>query len=400
MGKLSSFLFAPVLVLLSFSLCALAQPVRFKVAADLGAGITASHLNDRDDVLTVYQGAPAVWSAANGFTKLVLPEPTAHYSSVYASGLNNVGQVIGGGREAVCTGCYPDPYDPGYIWVWKTPNTVPIDIVPSLGGSLYYYSPTPQAINNKGMVIGNSYPNPSIVPWILSSGSQESRPLPNAGGRATFVGDVNDAGTIVGYSTEDGNGQPHAFVSSTVSNRFLDALPGDHNSDAVAISNSGAIAGGSKLDGEHGYRAVIWVPGSAVADLGTPAGMFSNATAISDADWIIGTWGQGSTTRPFLWRPGAGMADLALLVDLSGTDLKSVSSALDINARGDILATVLDANGRSHTVLFSLVPEPRAAIFIAGGFLLLIGWRTRMRAPDGTHRLAELLSGVRKAGVP
>ena len=104
--------------------------------------------------------------------------------------------------------------------------------------------------------------------------------------------------------------------------------------------------------------------------------------------------------RPFLWRPGLGMADLELLVDLRGTDFKSLSGALDINASGDILATVLDAKGQSHTVVFSLVPEPGAAIFVTEGLLLLIGWRTRMRVLEGTRRLADLLPSVCRARVP
>src|SRR6188508_356056 len=102
MGKLSPFASAPLLVLLSFSLPALADPVRFKVAADLGVGISASHLNDRDEVLSVYQASPAVWSAASGFTKLLLPGPAANYQGVYAADLNNAGQVIGGAIENVC----------------------------------------------------------------------------------------------------------------------------------------------------------------------------------------------------------------------------------------------------------------------------------------------------------
>jgi hypothetical protein len=115
MGKLLPFAFAPVLVLLSFSLPALADPVRFKVIADLGVGVSASHLNDRDEVLSVYQGSPAVWSSTSGFTKLLLPGPALNYQDVYAADLNNSGQVIGGAVERCSFSCNTGLHS--YLWV-------------------------------------------------------------------------------------------------------------------------------------------------------------------------------------------------------------------------------------------------------------------------------------------
>jgi probable HAF family extracellular repeat protein len=211
---------------------------------------------------------------------------------------------------------------------------------------------------------------------VLPDDAQHPRQFPDAGGRGTFASDINNAGTVVGYSNNlDQN--PRAFLSSPGSTQRLGALPGDVNSRAVAISNSGAVAGDSApIVGAPGYalnyRAFIWTPQSGMTDLGTPAGMVSTVNAISDQDWIVGAWGQGSTSKPFLWRPGLGMADLSFLLDLSGTDFTSMGAAMDINARGDILASVLDANGRSHIVIFSLVPEPADWLFAVCGLLLLV----------------------------
>ena len=179
--------------------------------------------------------------------------------------------------------------------------------------------------------------------------------------------------------TPDDGEQPHAFVSSTVSGATIGCAARRSYSNAVAISNSGAIAGGSKLDSEHGYRAVIWIPGSAVADLGTPAGMYSNATAISDADWIIGTWGQGTTTRPFLWRPGSGMADLALLVDLSGTDFNKREQSFGHQcARRHSRHRARRATGDPTRSSSRLCRNLARRYSSPAGFLLLIGWRTRI----------------------
>jgi len=392
MGKLSPFASAPLLVLLSFSLPALADPVRFKVVADLGVGISASHLNDRDEVLSVYQASPAVWSAASGFTKLLLPGPAVNYQSVYAADLNNAGQVIGGAVENICPPfCNRDVHS--YLWVWKNPQTIPVDVntpvLPNVLGQHF------RALNDRGTTTGNDTHGPDSLPWVRPDDPQHPRDFPNAGGRATVASDINNADTVVGYSNDSGE-QPRAFLSSTSSSQFLGALPGDVNSRAVAINNSGVVAGDSSPGAGppqfgQSYRAVIWTPQSGIADLGTPAGMISSVTAISDRDWIIGAWGQGSTTKPFLWRPGVGMADLSFLVDLSGTDFKSLSTAIDINARGDILASVLDASGRSHIVIFALVPEPGGWLFAVWGLLLLVIQRASrfLRERTSASRIAN-----------
>jgi len=65
-----------------------------------------------------------------------------------------------------------------------------------------------------------------------------------------------------------------------------------------------------------------------------PGANFTAASGINNAGQIVGWFNDSKDGlhgfldeggRPFLWRPGSGMADLALLVDLSGTDFKSLS---------------------------------------------------------------------------
>ena len=70
------------------------------------------------------------------------------------------------------------------------------------------------------------------------------------------------------------------------------------------------------------------------------------------------------------------MVDLALLVDLTGSGFKELNDAWDINSRGDILGSVLDASGRSLLFILTPVPEPASWIVAGAGLLVLFGLRT------------------------
>jgi probable HAF family extracellular repeat protein len=368
--------FAPVFVLLLGSAFAFADQLRYHVSADLGVNVPAQHLNDRNEVLS----GNAFWSKATGFVALTPPDGPGYQFS--AANLNDAGQIVG--RGSLSNGPGSIRYD---AWLWTSPRAAPTLLVHS---ELAIY---PAAINNKGTVVGSvRYGGPAAFPWMWKNGTDQPLQGPRFGGRAAGALDVNDDGAVVGYANDDSE-LPHAVLWNSGSAEVLGALPGEYYSRAEAISNSGAVAGisesWSRPNSRPGFlgRAFIWKRATGIVDLGTPAGMWSHVTAISNRDWILGIWGQGTevlqspinTSRPFLWRPGEGMADLAYLLDLTGTSFESLAQVWDINSSGAILASLVDARGLKHTVILTPVPEPDSWIFAAAAcFVFLCSARKKL----------------------
>jgi probable HAF family extracellular repeat protein len=111
----------------------------------------------------------------------------------------------------------------------------------------------------------------------------------------------------------------------------LGVLPGDNLSEAVAINNTGQIAGNST--GRHNTHAFLWSAG-AMQSLGTlPDADSSKAYAINDAGQIVGSSGGPNGTRAFLYTPPGELRDLGLL---PGGDY---SEAFAINSKGVVVGT-------------------------------------------------------------
>jgi probable HAF family extracellular repeat protein len=194
-----------------------------------------------------------------------------------------------------------------------------------------------RAINPDGLIVGQSSRS-------LSSGDKVghavlwkngvARDLGTLGGRESQAFAVNQSGNIVG-SSQDANGEQHAFLwkhgimselvtqpGCAFSQAFgindssyivggvcsgaalwkhgklisLPKLPGDLVSTAAGINRSGDIVGWSGGGAcETGTHAVLWRKG-AIIDLGMPRGhFFSVATAISNAGEVVGYSGTRSS---------------------------------------------------------------------------------------------------------
>lgn len=120
---------------------------------------------------------------------------------------------------------------------------------------------------------------------------------------------------------------------------------------------------GSSVDGTGTLQAVVWtvavgsstVRASRPVRLAGPASAVpSAAVAINRQGWVVGTLGSpGASSGIFLWRPGAGMVDVATLLPPSGGWV--VRSVAGINGAGQIV-------GQGYGSRLGQPSSPRAVI--------------------------------------
>jgi probable HAF family extracellular repeat protein len=189
------------------------------------------------------------------------------------------------------------------------------------------------AVNGKGEVAGVYYPNETAPPraffWSEKTGMVDIGVFP--GGTTSTAKGINDAGTVVGWST-NGQNALRAFVWTLAGGMKDPGDLGGPGTGATAINNLGVIVGWSDRSGNGGTAATRWVPGRPPQDLGTP-GVSSEAVAINDAGLIVGeidVWVNGVFGRHAMyWRERTGMVDIGTL---GGRE----SGATAVNSVGNI----------------------------------------------------------------
>jgi probable HAF family extracellular repeat protein len=142
---------------------------------------------------------------------------------------------------------------------------------------------------------------------------------------------------------------------------------------AIAINNQGQVVGNSVLSDGLTFHAFLWEEGSGMQDLGTlPGDVQSNASAINDSGEVVGTsYDSAGNSRGFHWQGGV-MTDLSALPAVSRVQLQEVG-ANDINSRGEIALvandpTIIDpktglpfidpSTGLPLQIAAVLIPEP------------------------------------------
>jgi probable HAF family extracellular repeat protein len=280
-----------------------------------------------------------------------------------ASAINDSGAIVG----AFYT------YDAHYAAVMGAGGTALIDS--SLGRS----QGTP-AINNSGQiavtadVCAKTYPYKCSAHLYLYS-TDGARTDFNLGASGS-VSSLNNSGSVAGqYWSTTGS---HAFRYSDGSLHDLGTL-GGNDSGALAMNDNGVVVGYSRLvPNQNEFHAVIFGDSGPV-DLGTIAGgQYSEAMAINNLGQIVGdAW--FPSKGGFLYENGV-MMDLTTFLD-PGLGMV-VTGAIDINDRGQILATVYvpgSPDNLNWAVVLSPVPEPSDyATMLAGlGVLATLSARRR-----------------------
>lgn len=207
------------------------------------------------------------------------------------------------------------------------------------------YTPTPLntghrtyvfAVNNSGMSTGTVSRYARIYAYVWSS-TGTAQALGGLGGKDTYAVAINNSGRVAGYGALPGNAPYHAFLYTPgVGMKDLGTI-GDGNSYARAINDSGKVVGDIQNTGFK--HAFLWTKRKGLQDLGTlSGGTFSSATGINAAGHIVGYSNIGDGTQhAFLWTPEKGMKQL----DLGPSD---ASLATAINNLDQVVGTYSSTN--------------------------------------------------------
>lgn len=196
------------------------------------------------------------------------------------------------------------------------------------------------AINDAGVIVGES--DNDISKAFLWDGTNMVQ-LGTLGGASAVAHDINNAGEIVGASSNGSASRPYKRDATGVMND-LGTLLGTTNSAGRAwgINQSGVVVGLSRNEANTTSQATLWIGGS-ISNLGSLVGgaLFSQAYAINDDNVVVGSSVVGkvsptSTTElyhAFVWKDGV-MTDLG--AHPSNTNYIH-SEAKDVNNAGEIV---------------------------------------------------------------
>ncbi len=196
------------------------------------------------------------------------------------------------------------------------------------------------AINDAGIIVGES--DNDISKAFLWDGTNLVQ-LGTLGGASAVAHDINNAGEIVGASSNGSASRPYKRDAMGVMHD-LGTLLGTTNSSGRAwgINQSGAVVGLSRNAANTTSQATLWIGGS-ISNLGSLAGgaFFSQAYAINDNHVVVGSSVVGKVSptsstdlnHAFVWQNGV-MTDLG--AHPSNTNFVH-SEAKDINNAGEIV---------------------------------------------------------------
>lgn len=284
---------------------------------------------------------PFVWSQSDGYNELGLPTGSSGLIGAEVKGMDEAGNIAGifhavtdtcGNSFTTSCGFFGSPDSAGGYDYQVIPNG---GLGLGIGG---------------GLVVGSGFTwNPGSAPAALSTG---------VGNIAASGNDVNESHEIVGYVVpESGTAIAAYWGTPTSPPTVIGTLPGDSQSQAVAINDLGQIVGwsGTSQDPDVDRRAFVWDSTTqAITDLGTlPGASTAAAWDINNEGLVAGT----ADGRPVIW-------------DLVGNDYdidyppEVTLDAPASGSEGDLLVidlTVTDFDGDPFTVTLS--GEPTGAMW-------------------------------------
>ena len=229
----------------------------------------------------------------------------------------------------------------------------------------YYGQSVARSINNAGDVVGQDNSNSSSA-FLYSNGLLTILPPLSANYSFSDARAINDNGAIAGYSTRgSGAGISRAFLYANGAMQDLGTLGGE-SSYAMAINNSGVVAGYSHVP--SGYLHGFIYQNGVMKDLGALSEYQSSlAMAINESGTAVG-W----AAKP----DGNGVAVMfkdGLIYDLNNLippqlnpGLVTLTYAYGINDGGQIVGVGVFPNGTEHAILLSPVPETTLKITAQG----------------------------------
>lgn len=343
--------------------------------------------------------------AAPAYT--IVPLDNSYYFDTYVSGINKLGQVVGGGigdrtisslvwtngvlgwgggsgrynwgsalndhGEGVGYSFYSGvPND--YAVYWNSSGTRSLVALEHADGGTSHAN----SINNASQIVGDSMgPDDNNHAVFWQSPTAAAIVLPALGGegagRTGTAFDINDAGQVIGTSDNASYQQRPTLWTNGVAMELVGL------DQVVDINNLGQIVGTRFIDAV-GNRPVVWANGVAEDLLGLNGDPALDVSAINNSGQILGTSLRANgETAVTLW-DGDQLIDVSKLVEEAGGSLYSAEA---LNDHGWMVGRGIGGSGAAGTyVMLIPVPEPDAvALMLAGAAVLGLGWgRKKLRA--------------------
>lgn len=214
-----------------------------------------------------------------------------------------------------------------------------------------------RAINSSGQVVGYAYGQDAdgifySCGFLWENGQSTNLFAQYPEIQAGSALDINDQGQVTGYCYTD---RESAFIWQDGVLTLLAPLPGDSESEPIAINNAGQVIGYSMKPQEQDpysfdYRACLWQNGM-ITDI-SACGM-EYVRMIDDSGRVIG---QTADASACMWQDGA-----MTLLDPNGVLTASVPT--DINAVGQVAGCGYTADSRVHAFIWL----PEAAYGLVAG---------------------------------
>jgi len=266
------------------------------------------------------------WTAAAP-SLLIFDVPDSTGTDV--SGINNRGDIIGVFFDAQTR---PRPF------VFTQGAFTTLDIAAGIVG--------PLGINDRGQIVGFTEMNIEFQGFIWDRGTATQITVPS-GANTTYFHGINNRGQIVGHTRQTQFDLARAFLWDNEEFTFLD-IPGvlvaGDGEDSMAINDRGQIVGTIQ---EGGITRGFLLADGEVTRISVPGASDTWATGINNRGEIVGVYRVGGVPSDNVY---------LRLPDRSFTSIEipgSVSSAVRINDRGDIVGSFTDTAGKLHGFLWS-----------------------------------------------
>ena len=262
---------------------------------------SAMGIDDAGDVLLEYTDAKGIHSATyllRGSTSAQLLPP-AGMTEAFGQAISADGYVVGSASR----------YDrDGKLLaieavMWPPGQARGVPLRPLTASSVWV---VPLAINAKHDIVGFEAPSFNSPKASAAVWPNHANPLPgpSLGADLNEAWAVNASGIIAGWSLTPG-GTRHAIVAAPFGpTRDLGALPGDVESFAYGINDSGTAVGDS-FAADGSYRAFLWTSAGGMRQLLGPSGSGQKAAALGVADddvaWGVSAPASGRPTQPTVW---------------------------------------------------------------------------------------------------
>ena len=257
---------------------------------------------------------------------------------------DDIGRTVGYYQQTNLAG--PDPF--GLVrplYYNASASTRELPVLPGLSAEL-------RAVNNGGVAVGFSFAgNGSTKTPTTGFVFRNSGPTPTTtplaslpGGTTSKALAISDTGFVAGQADQGDPNRQFATLWRTTVPTNLGGLPGSTGDAALSVNGNGDAVGFSTL-GRAGDRAVLFANGAA-----TDLGFAGKANAINDGGTIVGT---SSGSRAIRFQGGKAVDLNTLIAAGSGFTLKAAN---DINNAGQIVGEGSLASKPDSTVGFILTP--------------------------------------------